>query len=109
VALRADAGYFAGALARAAHDEHIASAIGARRIAPLWRLLEGIREDGWRDAIDMDNAQVAVADYRPGLVAGEHPPQMALIPDQGAVQELAAASPVRAENLVHVMRPGDIR
>jgi len=65
VALRADAGYFAGALARAAHDEHIAFAIGARRIAPLWRLLDGIREDGWHDAIDMDNAQVAVAAYCP--------------------------------------------
>ena len=25
----------------------------------------GISEDGWTDAIDMDNAQVAVADYRP--------------------------------------------
>ncbi len=42
VALRADAGYFAGQLA---HDEHIWFAIGARRIAPLWRLLDGIRED----------------------------------------------------------------
>src|SRR5258708_2628946 len=59
--MRADAGYFAGALARAAHDEHIAFAIGARRIAPLWRLLDGIREDDWRDATDMDNARVAVA------------------------------------------------
>ena len=38
VAMRADAGYFAGQLARAAHDEHICFAIGARRIAPLWRL-----------------------------------------------------------------------
>jgi hypothetical protein len=65
VAMRADAGYFAGQLARAAHDEHISFAIGARRIAPLWRLLDGIGEDDWRDAIDMDNAQVAVADYRP--------------------------------------------
>ncbi len=53
VAMRADAGYFAGALARAAHDEHIGFAIGARRIAP------------WHDAIDMDNAQVAVAEYCP--------------------------------------------
>ena len=44
VALRADAGYFAGALARAAHDEHISFAIGAKRIAPLWRLLDGIAE-----------------------------------------------------------------
>jgi hypothetical protein len=65
VALRADAGYFAGALARAAHDEHIAFAIGAKRIAPLWRLLDGISEDDWRDAIDMDNAQVTVAAYCP--------------------------------------------
>src|SRR5260221_12989846 len=63
--MRADAGYFAGALARAAHDEHIAFAIGARRIAPLWRLLDGIGEDDWRDATDMDNAQVALAAYCP--------------------------------------------
>jgi hypothetical protein len=34
VALRADAGYFAGALARAAHDEHISFAIGANRRPP---------------------------------------------------------------------------
>ena len=45
VALRADAGYFAGQLARAAHDERIAFAIGAKRIAPLWRLLAGIAEE----------------------------------------------------------------
>ena len=42
VAMRADAGYFAGQLARAADDERIAFAIGAKRIAPLWRLLAGI-------------------------------------------------------------------
>jgi hypothetical protein len=65
VAMRADAGYFAGALARAAHDAHIGFAIGARRIAPLWRLLAGIAEDDWHDAIDMGNAQVAVAEYCP--------------------------------------------
>ena len=65
VAMRADAGYFAGQLARAAHEERIAFAIGAKRIAPLWRLLAGIGEDDWRDAIEMDHAQVAVADYRP--------------------------------------------
>ncbi len=65
VAARVDAGYFAGQVARAAHDERIFFAIGARRIAPLWRLLDGISEDDWTDAIDMDNAQVAVADYRP--------------------------------------------
>src|SRR5215469_9472022 len=65
VAMRADAGYFAGALARAAHDEHISFAIGAKRIAPLWRLLAGLAEDDWHDAIDMDGAQVAVAQYCP--------------------------------------------
>ncbi len=65
VAARVDAGYFAGQVARAAHDERISFAIGARRIAPLWRLLDGIGEDHWTDAIDMDGAQVAVADYRP--------------------------------------------
>jgi Transposase DDE domain group 1 len=65
VALRADAGYFAGQLARAAHEEKIAFAIGAKRIAPLWRLLAGIAEKDWHDAIEMDNAQVAVAEYCP--------------------------------------------
>ncbi len=65
VALRADGGYFAGQLARAAHDERISFAIGAKRIAPLWRLLAGIGEDDWHDATGMDGAQVAVADYCP--------------------------------------------
>jgi hypothetical protein len=41
VAMRADAGYFAGQLARAAHDERIGFAIGARRIAPLRHLPSG--------------------------------------------------------------------
>jgi hypothetical protein len=65
VAMRADAGYFAGQLARAAHDAHISFAIGAKRIAPLWRLLDGLAEDDWHDAIEMDGAQVAVAQYCP--------------------------------------------
>ena len=65
VTLRADAGYFAGALARAARDEGIAFAIGAKRIAPLWRLLGGIAEDDWHDATGMRGAQVAVAQYCP--------------------------------------------
>ena len=73
VAMRADAGYFAGQLARAAHDAHIAFAIGAKRIAPLWRLLAGIAEEAWHDAIDMDNAQVAVAEYCPDWWPARHP------------------------------------
>ncbi|HUK69961.1 MAG TPA: transposase [Streptosporangiaceae bacterium] len=65
VAMRADAGYFAGQLARVAHDAHISFAIGAKRIAPLWRLLVGIAEEDWSDAIEMNGAQVAVAEYCP--------------------------------------------
>ncbi|MGH3438311.1 MAG: transposase [Sciscionella sp.] len=65
VAVRVDAGYFAGDLARAARAEGVAFAIGAKRIAPLWRLLSGIDESVWIDAIDMTGAQVAVADYAP--------------------------------------------
>jgi len=65
VAMRADAGYFAGQLARAAHNAHIGFAIGAKRIAPLWRLLAGVADDDWHEAIEMDNAQVAVAQYCP--------------------------------------------
>jgi hypothetical protein len=40
-------------------------AIGAKRIAPLWRILGGVAEGDWVEAIDMDGAQVAVADYAP--------------------------------------------
>ena len=65
IRMRADAGYFAGQLARAALFAGIEFAIGARRIAPLWRLLDGIAEADWTDAIDMPAAQVAVADYCP--------------------------------------------
>jgi hypothetical protein len=65
VGLRADAGYFAGALARAAHEARVSFAIGAKRIAPLWRLLAGIADDAWHDTIEMDDAQVAVAQYCP--------------------------------------------
>jgi hypothetical protein len=39
--------------------------IGAKRIAPLWRILTGVEETDWVEAIDMPGAQIAVADYRP--------------------------------------------
>jgi hypothetical protein len=65
VALRADAGYFAADLALAAHREGVGFAIGAKRIAPLWRALAGIAESDWVQAIEMPGAQLAVADYRP--------------------------------------------
>jgi len=65
VRLRADAGYFAGSLARAALLAQVEFAIGAKRIAPLWRILGGVAEHDWADAIDMTGAQVAVAAYSP--------------------------------------------
>ncbi|MGH3841805.1 MAG: transposase [Pseudonocardiaceae bacterium] len=65
IRLRADAGYFAGALARAALLAGVEFAIGAKRIAPLWRLLGSVPETGWTDAVDMDGAQVAVASWCP--------------------------------------------
>ncbi|MGH3846631.1 MAG: hypothetical protein ACRDS0_35215 [Pseudonocardiaceae bacterium] len=46
-------------------SEGVEFAIGAKRIAPLWRLVARIKESDWTAAIDMDGAQVAVADYRP--------------------------------------------
>ncbi|MGH3935199.1 MAG: transposase, partial [Pseudonocardiaceae bacterium] len=55
----------AGELARAAHFVDVEFAIGAKRIAPLWRILSGVAEGDWVDAIDMDGAQVTVADYCP--------------------------------------------
>src|SRR6476469_2404863 len=65
IRLRADAGYFAGQLARAALFCDVEFAIGARRIAPLWRLLDGVAETDWSDAIDMPGAQVVMAEYCP--------------------------------------------
>ena len=65
IRLRADAGYFAGQLARATLLAKAEFAIGARRIAPLWRLLDGVAKKDWGDAIDMDRAQVAVTRYCP--------------------------------------------
>ena len=65
VRLRCDAGYFAGQLARAALFAGVEFAIGAKRIAPLWRILDGVADTAWVDAIDMPGAQVAVAAYCP--------------------------------------------
>jgi Transposase DDE domain group 1 len=65
VRMRADAGSFAGELTRAALLLGMEYAIGAKRIAPLWRLLGGVAQADWTDAIDMPGAQVAVAAYCP--------------------------------------------
>ena len=65
IRVRVDGGYFAGELARAALAAEVGFAIGAKRIAPLWRLLDGVPTEKWSNAIDMSGAQVAVADYCP--------------------------------------------
>ena len=75
IRLRADAGYFAGELARAALFAEVEFAIGARRIAPLWRILAGVAETDWTDAIDMTGAQVAVAEYCPDWWPAATPPR----------------------------------
>lgn len=41
------------------------SSTTAAGLAPLWRILGGVAEHDWTDAIDMTGAQVAVAAYRP--------------------------------------------
>lgn len=48
ILLRADAAYFAGALARAALFAGVKFAIDAERIAPVWRILSGVAEGDWR-------------------------------------------------------------
>jgi len=65
ILLRADAGYFAGELSRAALLAGVQFVIGAKRIAPLWRILAGVAASDWVDAVDMHGAQVAVAPYCP--------------------------------------------
>jgi len=54
IRVRADAGYFAGQLARACLFTGVEFAIGARRTAPLWRILDGVPTDGWTDAARSD-------------------------------------------------------
>jgi hypothetical protein len=75
VRLRADAGYFAGDLARAAHSAGIGFAIGAKRHTTMWRALAGIAETDWHTAIGMPDAQVAVSPYAPA----EWPPNTRLL------------------------------
>src|SRR6266852_788079 len=78
IALRADAGYFAGDLARAAAAAGMAFAIGAKRITSMWRALAGIAGDAWRDATGMANAQVAAPPHPAPRSAG------AAVPGAGA-------------------------
>src|SRR5262249_47408231 len=74
IRLRADAGHFAGALARAAMLVGVGFAIGAIRIAPLWRILDGGGGADWTGGIDMTGAQVALAEYCPDWWPAQTPP-----------------------------------
>ena len=74
IALRADAGYFAGDLARAAAAAGMDFAIGAKRITSMWKALAGIlrrpmthrRHD---DLGDAEGARLAVQARRTGRTA----------------------------------------
>lgn len=63
--VRADAGYFDAALARAAVDAGCDFAIAAKRNPAAWRALSAIPAGDWQDARDMPGAQVAACDYAP--------------------------------------------
>ena len=71
IALRADAGYFAGDLARAAAAHDMIFAIGAKRITSMWKALAGIGDGASRGATGMDGAQVAVSPYKPADWPGD--------------------------------------
>lgn len=63
--VRADAGYFDGALARAAAGLGCDFAIAAKRNTAVWRAAAAIDESAWRDAQGMPGGQVAACDYAP--------------------------------------------
>src|SRR5262249_15366353 len=52
-------------VAGGAEEAGVSCGMGARGMGRLWRVLAGIAEDAWHDAIEMDNAQVAAAEYCP--------------------------------------------
>jgi hypothetical protein len=65
IAVRADAGLFAGELARECLDRGIRFAIGAKRNTAIWRAALAIGDDAWVAAIGMEHAEIAVCDYIP--------------------------------------------
>jgi hypothetical protein len=65
IAVRADAGLFAGELARECLDRGIRFAIGAKRNTALWRAALAMPDHGWVPAIGMEHAEIAVCDYIP--------------------------------------------
>lgn len=63
---RWDAGYFAGALARACLERGVAFAIGAKRNPAVIRAAQAARDARWVPAVGMDETELAVIDYLPG-------------------------------------------
>lgn len=66
VRVRGDIGYFTKDLADAVVAAECDFAIGATRNPATWRAAASVPEDAWHDALGMNGAQVAVADYAPG-------------------------------------------
>ena len=65
IALRADAGYFAGDLARAAAAQDMMFAIGAKRITSMWKALAGVGHEGRRDEVVWSVLQLPAMAPRP--------------------------------------------
>ena len=66
VRVRGDIGYFTQHLAHAVVEAGCDFSIGANRNPATWRAATSVPDDAWHEAIDMNGAQVAVADYTPG-------------------------------------------
>jgi hypothetical protein len=62
---RGDTGYFSATIAKGLLELDCDFAIGVPRNKAVWRLLDGIDQDAWTPATDMEDAEVAVAVYRP--------------------------------------------
>jgi Transposase DDE domain group 1 len=63
--VRGDVGYFAKDIAWAAVDNGCDFSLGITRNPAAWRAAAAIADDAWTQAIGMNGAQVAVADYAP--------------------------------------------
>lgn len=65
---RWDAGYFAADLANGCIARDVRFAIGAKRTRPLIAAASRVPDEAWVPAIGMDDTEVAVVDYLPGVV-----------------------------------------
>ena len=63
VRLRADSGFYSAAVVRACRRRGVRFSISAPRTPAIWRALEGLPEQGFRPAKDMEGAEVAETTY----------------------------------------------